>query len=159
MIAVSRLRRDSQGAIRAAAALSVGAFCGLSLFTLGYGEGWTYFVNNPEACANCHVMQGHLDSYVQSSHRNAATCNDCHLRHDPIGKWVTKADNGFFHSLAFTTGRFPEPIRIKPRNRRVTQEACIYCHGRLVNAMLPAHEGGDMLLCVKCHRDVGHAQR
>ena len=140
-------------------AVAFGAFFGLSLFTLGYGEGWAYLIDNPVHCANCHVMQGHFDSYVKSSHRAVATCNDCHLRHDFVGKWLTKADNGFFHSVAFTTGWFPDPIRIKPRNRRVTQEACLHCHKQAVNGLLPAHQGGDMLLCASCHSDVGHALR
>jgi cytochrome c nitrite reductase small subunit len=74
-----------------------------------------------------------------------ATCGDCHLRDDFIGKWLTKADNGFFHALAFTTGNFHEPIRIKPRNRRVTQQACLSCHGALVDSLLPAHRAGEML--------------
>lgn len=143
----------------ASVALALGTFFGLSLFALGYGEGWAYLIDKPVYCANCHVMQGHLDSYEKSSHHTVATCNDCHLRHDLIGKWLTKADNGFFHSVAFTTGWFPEPIRIKPRNRRVTQAACIHCHGPTVNALLPTHEGGDVLLCAGCHRDVGHALR
>jgi cytochrome c nitrite reductase small subunit len=87
-------------------------------------------------------MQEHYDSWVKSSHHGVATCNDCHLSHDPAGKWITKADNGFFHSLAFTTGDFPEPIQIKARNRRVTQAACLRCHGDLVNHMRPASPGG-----------------
>ena len=79
-----------------------------------------------------------------------------------MGKWITKADNGFFHSLAFTTGVFPEPIRIKERNRRVTQTACLACHGELLYALAPHQRGGpedDPLLCARCHGDVGHAQR
>jgi cytochrome c nitrite reductase small subunit len=136
-----------------------GILGGLGVFTFGYGGGAAYLGNDPASCANCHVMQGHYDSWVKSSHKNVATCNDCHLPHDMIGKYVTKGDNGFFHSLAFTTDEFHEPIQIKPRNRRVTQAACLYCHAELVNNMLPAHEGGDMQQCIHCHQSVGHAQR
>ena len=68
-----------------------------------------------------------------------------------VGKWVTKADNGFFHSLAFTLENFHEPIQIKPRNRRVTQNACLHCHADLVHQMLPAESDGEMLACVHCH--------
>jgi cytochrome c nitrite reductase small subunit len=75
------------------------------------------------------------------------------------GKWVVTADNGFFHSLAFTTGVYPDPIRIKPRNKRVAQNACLYCHSDFVHNMLPEQPGGDMLSCVHCHSDVGHAHR
>ena len=135
----------------------VGVLAGVGFFTFGYAQGASYLSNDPQACINCYVMGGHYDSWVKSSHANVAVCNDCHLPHYFAGKWVTKADNGFFHSLAFTLENFHEPIRIKPRNRRVTQNACIYCHSDLVNHMLPAQRGGDMLLCIKCHDDVGHA--
>lgn len=141
-----------------ALATMLGVLGGLGVFTFGYGGGHSYLSNNPASCANCHVMQSKYDSWVKSSHHEFATCNDCHLSHHPIGKWVTKADNGFFHSLAFTTGDFKDPIQIKPRNSRVTQQACIYCHEGLVNHMLPIERGGDMLSCVHCHPSVGHAQ-
>jgi cytochrome c nitrite reductase small subunit len=140
-------------------ALLLGVLGGIGSFTFGYGEGWSYMSNSPTACINCHVMEDHFDSWQNSSHAHVAVCNDCHLPHDFVGKWVTKADNGFFHSLAFTTGDFHEPIQIKPRNRRVTQNACIDCHGELVNSMLPVEHGGDMLNCIQCHSDVGHALR
>ena len=142
-----------------AIALSFGVLGGLGTFTFGYGDGASYLSNNPNACVNCHVMQPHLDSWQKSSHHRVATCNDCHLSHNFVGKWITKADNGFFHSLAFTTGYFDEPIQIKPRNRKVTQGACIHCHTDFVNNLLPPEANGDMLLCIHCHTDVGHALR
>lgn len=138
---------------------AVGVLAGLGLFTFSYGEGAAYLSNDPQACANCHVMQPQLDSWNKSSHKAVATCNDCHLPHDFAGKWITKADNGFFHSLAFTTNDFHEPIQIKERNRRVTLSACLHCHSDYVNHMLPTEPGGDMLVCVHCHGDVGHAGR
>lgn len=141
------------------AAASIGILGGLGAFTFGYGDGAAYLVNDPAVCANCHVMQAHFDSWAKSSHKDVATCNDCHLPHDKVGKWVTKADNGFFHSLAFTTNDFHEPIQIKDRNRRVTQNACLHCHGDYVNDMRPAQHGGDMLNCVHCHSNVGHSLR
>ena len=145
--------------------LAVGAFAvlgvlgGLGSFTFGYGDGLAYLGNDPAKCANCHVMQAAYDAWLKSSHRSVATCNDCHLAHHPVLKWATKADNGFFHSLAFTTDRFHEPIRIKPRNRLVAQEACLHCHRRFVNELLPVTHGGDTPSCVRCHADVGHALR
>lgn len=140
-------------------ATATGVLGGLGAFTFGYGDGAAYLQNDPEACANCHVMQPQLDSWTKSSHKAVASCNDCHLPHDFVGKWITKADNGFFHSLAFTTNDFHDPIQIKPRNRRVTQGACLSCHAEYVHSMLPAETGGDMLRCVHCHGDVGHAGR
>lgn len=140
-------------------AVMLGILGGLGAFTFGYGQGASYLSNNPQSCANCHVMQGHFDSWQNSGHRHVAVCNDCHLPHDFLGKWITKADNGFFHSLAFTLDNFHEPIQIKPRNRRVTQNACIHCHADFVHEMLPVQPGGDMLACIQCHGDVGHAHR
>lgn len=142
-----------------AATIAVGVLAGLGAFTFGYGEGTAYFRDDPAACANCHVMQAQYASWVNSSHRNVATCNECHLRHDPVGKWITKADNGLFHSLAFTTGAFPDPIRIKPRNRRVTQEACLHCHRDFVHGAFAAAAADEAGRCARCHEKVGHALR
>lgn len=140
-------------------AVLFGMFGGIGVFTFGYGKGASYLTNDPQACANCHIMQSQYDSWQQSGHRHVAVCNDCHTPHNFVGKWVTKGDNGFFHSVAFTTGGFHEPIQIKPRNRRVTQNACLSCHKDYVNHMLPVERGGDMLLCIHCHGDAGHALR
>lgn len=139
--------------------VALGCFSGLGVFTFNYGGGASYLSDNPASCANCHVMQGHLDSWSHSSHHRVATCNDCHVPHDFLGKWFTKADNGLLHSLAFTTGQFHEPIQIKPRNRLVTQNACLYCHSDFVHNMLPREKGDDMLSCVRCHDSVGHAHK
>ena len=140
-------------------ATTLGIMGGLGTFTFGYGDGAAYLTNNPASCANCHVMQDHYDAWSKSSHHNVATCNDCHLPHDFMGKWITKGDNGFFHSLAFTTGDFHEPIQIKQRNREVTQRACLHCRSDYVYNMLPVERGGEMLLCTHCHGGVGHAGR
>jgi len=147
------------GAWAVAAVVAVGVLGGLGAFTFGYGDGAAYLVDDPAGCANCHVMQAQYDSWINSSHHAVATCNDCHVRPHPVGKWITKADNGFFHSLAFTTGDFPDPIRIKPRNRRVTQAACLSCHADFVHVAFAGVEDDRAALCARCHRDVGHALR
>lgn len=143
--------------------LVIGVGCGiasgLGVFTFGYGKGASYLSNSPTSCVNCHVMEPYYDSWQNSSHRHVAVCNDCHLSHHPVGKWVTKADNGFFHSLAFTLNDFHEPIRIKPRNRLVTQASCVDCHRETVHQMFPSTPREEMLMCATCHSDVGHALR
>lgn len=138
-------------------AVMLGIFAGVGTFTFGYGQGHSYFSNNPNACANCHVMQGHFDSWQKSSHRHVAVCNDCHLPHDFLGKWITKADNGFFHSWAFTFDNFHEPIQIKPRNRRVTQSTCLSCHEDFLHQVESATRNDESLSCIHCHSDAGHA--
>ena len=142
--------------VAVAAAGLLGVLGGLGSFTFGYGDGLAYLQNDPAACANCHVMQASYDSWLKASHHAVATCNDCHLSHSPIAKWMTKADNGFWHSLHFTTGRFPDPLRIKPRNHDVTERACRKCHQPIVEAIEGPHKGGARTSCVRCHADVGH---
>lgn len=147
------------GGLMIALAIFVGLLAGLGTFTFGYGKGASYLSNNPETCINCHVMQDHMDSWQMSSHHHVAVCNDCHLPHDSIGKWVTKADNGFFHSLAFTLQDYHDPIKIKPRNKAVTQSTCISCHQDTVHSLLALKKNEEALSCVHCHSDVGHALR
>lgn len=140
-------------------AAALGILVGVGTFTFGYAHGLSYLSSRPEACTNCHIMQDYHDTWQKSSHHNVAVCVDCHLPHDVVGKYIAKADNGFFHSLAFTLDNFHEPIRIKARNRRITQRNCIACHTDAVDHMLPESPAGEMLMCIHCHDDVGHGPR
>jgi cytochrome c nitrite reductase small subunit len=141
-----------------AAAVLVGTLAGLGVFTFGYGEGHAYLSDDPSACANCHIMQPQYDSWLGSSHSAHATCNDCHLPHAFVSRWTAKADNGFFHSWAFTFQDFHEPIQIKVRNLRILQEACVSCHEPLVGHLL--HDtGSEAIRCFTCHHSVGHGAR
>ncbi len=137
-------------------ALLIGAVVGLGGFTFIYAKGGSYLGNDPASCANCHIMQDHLDAYVKSSHRSVATCNDCHTPPGLVPKYLTKAEHGFFHSLAFTTGDFHDPIQIKDRSRRVTENACRKCHQDIVHEIdtTSAREGS--MSCIRCHATVGH---
>ncbi|MEO6332438.1 MAG: cytochrome c nitrite reductase small subunit [Gemmatimonadaceae bacterium] len=144
------------------AALLVGVAAGVGFFTFGYAKGASYLTNDPAACANCHVMNEHYAAWMKSSHRSVATCNDCHTPHNLIGKYTTKALNGFWHSFYFTTGQYPDPLRITPRNHRVTEQACRYCHSEIVSAIDPDPHStgssgpGEPASCVRCHAYVGH---
>lgn len=149
-------RRRAYGMLTVGLAVVLGILVGVGTFTFGYANGLSYLSNDPQACANCHIMQDYYDTWQRASHHHVAVCNDCHLPHDLIGKYMAKADNGFFHSLAFTLDNFHEPIQIKPRNRRIAQENCIACHREVVDQMLPAASAGEMLMCIHCHADVGH---
>jgi cytochrome c nitrite reductase small subunit len=128
---------------------------GLSAFTFFYAHGASYLSDNPRACANCHVMRGHLDDWIRAPHRAVATCNDCHVPHDFLGHWAIKAVDGFKHSFAFTTGFFEEPIRITSFDRGIALANCRRCHAVLTGAMA-ADPRGEKADCTRCHRGVGH---
>lgn len=144
------------GTAAAVAAAVMGLALGVGAYTFVYARGASYLTNDPTACANCHVMREQLDGWMTSSHRAVAVCNDCHAPHDLFGKYATKAVNGFWHSVAFTTGRFHEPITIGARNRAVTEGACRTCHTEIVQAIDAHPTGAAPLACIACHRSVGH---
>jgi cytochrome c nitrite reductase small subunit len=131
-------------------------------------------------------MGEHFAAWQRSSHRAATGCADCHMPRDFVGKYLAKASNGFWHSLAFTTGAFPDPLQIKPHNRAITEGTCRECHGDIVAAIDPVESGSpagirsgvggtptssrpqihdgivatdDRVSCIRCHTYVGHQVR
>jgi cytochrome c nitrite reductase small subunit len=161
MCAAVRGENGAKGRImRARASIAVGVVLGLAfglgMYTFVYARGYSYLTNNPQACANCHVMQDYYAAWIKSSHRSVAKCNDCHTPHNLAGKYAIKATNGFFHSIAFTSGRFPDVIQIKGYNERVTEGACRTCHGEITTAIAGAHAAKD-ISCIRCHFNVGHS--
>jgi cytochrome c nitrite reductase small subunit len=143
-----------------ALAVILGLTVGLGAFTFVYARGYSYLTNDPGACANCHIMREHFDAWHKSSHRAVATCNDCHTPHTLVGKYTVKAKNGFWHSFYFTTGRFPDPLRITEGNRAVTANTCGYCHTEITHAIdLPGAPAQQRSNCVRCHQYVGHLVR
>jgi len=152
------MRAGATSAVVAAAAL-VGVAAGLGLYTFVYAKGYSYITNDPAACANCHVMNEPYDGWLKASHRSVAVCNDCHVPPDLIGKYWTKARNGFWHSYYFTSQTFAEPIRATPTSRSVAEANCRRCHGPIVQAMgTPSHAGSDPVSCIRCHGSVGHVE-
>ena len=101
-------------------------------------------------------MRDHLDAYAKSSHRAVATCNDCHTPPGLVPKYFTKAEHGFFHSLAFTTGNFHDPIQIKSRSLRVTENSCRKCHPDIVHEIDTGLTSDSAMSCIRCHANVGH---
>jgi cytochrome c nitrite reductase small subunit len=103
-------------------------------------------------------MGEQYSGWLKGSHRAVAVCNDCHTPPRLVGKYATKALNGFWHSFAFTTGQFHEPIRINARNHAVTEAACRHCHAPVVEAINTGRHGLARLTCTGCHASVGHLQ-
>ena len=139
--------------------IGIGLAAGIGVYTFWDAKGASYFSNNPQSCANCHVMNEQYDGWTKSSHKAVATCNDCHSPHDFFGKYYTKASNGFWHSYYFTTNTFHEPIQITERNRQVTEASCRYCHQQMVESITVSgqREHYEQVSCLQCHRSVGHA--
>ena len=138
-------------------AVALGVLIGFSGFTFVYAEGGSYLSDDPAACINCHVMQPQYDRWSRSSHASAATCNDCHAPHDSyIAKYQSKAINGLNHSLAFTTGQFPDEIQITESNKLILEASCRHCHADYADTVDSVHTGGEAMSCIRCHRSVGH---
>lgn len=128
---------------------------GLTLVTFDYAEGTSYLSTDPEVCGNCHIMWPQLDSWQKSSHHTSAVCVDCHLPNKGVAKYLSKLENGYYHSKAFTLQNFPEPIAITPKNARILHANCLRCHGDLVHAAGGAWSE-EAPRCVRCHATVGH---
>jgi cytochrome c nitrite reductase small subunit len=154
--------RSRLGGRQLAVVLSItllGAAAGLGGYTFVYAKGYSYLTNDPAACANCHVMNEQYDGWLKGSHRAVAGCNDCHVPHTFVGKYYTKARNGFWHSFYFTTQTFHEPIQATPPSRSIAEANCRHCHEGVVQSMgTPAHAGSRDVSCIRCHGSVGHLE-
>jgi cytochrome c nitrite reductase small subunit len=141
--------------------LLVYGLCGMAFGAAGWtfhtGKGTSYLSDDPRACVNCHIMRDQYDSWQKSSHHSFATCNSCHVPHDFVGKWYTKAENGIRHSWYFTFQNFHEPIQIKESSMAAVQDNCLRCHQSFVSS-ITKHSAveRDANNCVRCHSSVGH---
>jgi len=146
-------------------AISLGIIVGLTLYLFRASNAVSYLSDQPETCINCHVMTPEYATWNHSSHREHATCNDCHVPHNNvINKYYFKAADGFRHASMFTLRKEPEVIMIKEAGIKVVQNNCKRCHfvlnenvkiGELTYKDIHA---GDGKLCWECHREVPHGR-
>ena len=141
------------------AALCVGLFVGIGIYTFQYASGFSYFRTDARACLNCHIMGPQFDAWQKASHHTSATCVDCHLPQDFPDKYIAKSDNGYRHSKGFTFQDFHEPIVISKRGAAILQENCVRCHAAMVHDIQPSNKKDDSFRCVHCHSAVGHGER
>jgi cytochrome c nitrite reductase small subunit len=137
-------------------ASGAGVVLGLAAFTFNYAEGTSYLSNDPNACVNCHIMRDQFDGWRKSTHHAVATCNDCHVPHDLVGKYLTKIEHGFRHSWGFTFQDFHEPIRIKSSSLSIVEHNCSRCHTALISELASHADAAD---CARCHAHIGHGAR
>lgn len=146
-----------KGIVLSALAVVIGAVIGLAAYTFIFAKGFSYFSTDPKACVNCHVMNKEYDAWQAGSHHTVATCADCHLPHDNVvHKYWVKAEDGFLHGLKFSTGWYPENIKIRDVNARVAEHACLNCHKDLVGQIEMTRNHDTQVSCIKCHSEVGH---
>ena len=150
--------RAFTGWIGVTLAALIGIIVGVGIFTMYYAGFTSYFGNDPATCNQCHAMNEQYNAWQKGSHADVAGCNDCHAPHDNLVlKYANKAENGFMHSLKFTLQNYPENIQIREHNRRVTEAACVYCHGNFVEHIKnDSNHRGETLSCIRCHDGVGH---
>ena len=143
----------SWGLVGLAVALAAALVVGLGAYTFIYGKGYSYLLDDPKACVNCHIMRDNFDTWTVATHRTV-TCNQCHVPEAFPSKYASKARSGWFHSYAFTF-KDVQTIRITPYNRRVLQGNCESCHERMLLSVQP-HGTPPVKFCFECHRGVGH---
>lgn len=142
-----------------------GAMLGLFGFAFYTSNASSYLSDKPETCVNCHIMAPEYATWGHSSHREVATCNDCHVPHNnEINKWFFKAKDGMRHAYVFTTRSEPQTIFIKEAGIEVVQNNCVRCHNELVtNSKLLVqtqvfNNHFEDRLCWECHREVPHGR-
>jgi cytochrome c nitrite reductase small subunit len=127
----------------------LGILAGIGIFTFFYARGYSYLTDNPTACINCHVMREEYNSWKASAHRSQ-TCNDCHVPHSLVPKYLIKARNGFAHSYAFTFTKV-QVIQAKPVSQKVVQANCQRCHQPVTG-----HLNMEERYCFDCHAETRH---
>ena len=142
---------------------SVMVVIGLGAYVGNASNMISYLSEDPRVCINCHVMNPQYASWQHSSHREKATCVDCHLpRESLVDKMISKSRDGFNHSVAMTLRTYPNNIRISADAARRIQANCISCHRELVSqmaAMSRPYTTGDSQVdrnCWECHRMTPH---
>jgi cytochrome c nitrite reductase small subunit len=139
--------------------LALGVFAGLSVLTIHVSRAPSYLSDAPETCMNCHVMTQAYVTWNHSSHRNVATCNDCHVPHtNVLETYAFKAKDGMRHASMFTLRMEPQVIQLSAAAIPVVEQNCRRCHQQLVGEVhLRTWQPGDNR-CWDCHREVPHGR-
>ncbi|MFA5417347.1 MAG: cytochrome c nitrite reductase small subunit [Bacteroidales bacterium] len=147
-------------------AVASGILFGLAFYLIYVSNAVSYLSDEPTTCINCHVMNPQYATWFHSSHRERASCNDCHVPQDNVfNKYFFKAKDGLRHATIFTLRMEPQVIIIKEEGAEVVQQNCIRCHNELItdNKMLSKttsfdHFRTDGRKCWTCHREVPHGR-
>ncbi|PCE66645.1 cytochrome c nitrite reductase small subunit [Sediminicola luteus] len=148
---------------RTVATLAIAVIVGMGLFLAKEAEVVSYMSDDPQACVNCHVMTSQYNSWMHSSHREWANCNDCHVPHNNVAnKYFFKAKDGLYHASVFTLRAEPEVMFMREESEAVVQDNCIRCHVQQVTqtkyeGYLADHTANRTeRKCWSCHQEVPH---
>lgn len=145
--------------------IATGALFGLGIYMFYISNAYSYLLDDPKTCVNCHIMAPQYATWMHSSHREQATCNDCHVPHDNIfNTYYFKAKDGMRHATIFTMRGEPQVIQIKEEGKNVVHGNCIRCHTDLledpkmntIHAEFADNRNGRT--CWECHREVPHGR-
>jgi len=146
--------------------LSVLAAVGMFAYVVNASNMFSYLSEDPKVCINCHTMNTEYATWQHSSHRERATCVDCHLpRESLVDKIFSKSRDGLNHSFAMTFRTYEgQNIRISDDAKRRIQSNCISCHREIVSQITAnsklyktkGENGKIDRICWSCHRDVPH---
>ena len=148
-----------------AVTIVMGILVGLVIYIFNISNAISYLSDDPETCINCHVMVPQYATWNHSSHRENATCNDCHVPHDNVfNKYYFKAKDGLRHATIFTLRNEPQVIFIKEEGKKVVHDNCVRCHNELLNdsklitqTSFNLHSKTERE-CWECHREVPHGR-
>jgi cytochrome c nitrite reductase small subunit len=105
-------------------------------------------------------MNSYYAGWAYSSHRGAASCNDCHVPHENVARKIAfKMSDGARHSFVFTFHLEPQTIRLTEAATSVVQTNCFRCHEHQIMAtsMSTALTSPDSeTTCFSCHRETPH---
>ncbi len=148
---------------RRVAIILIGIVTGLGFFMAKEASLVSYMSDDPLACVNCHVMTPVYNSWMHSSHREQASCNDCHVPHDNVfNTYFFKAKDGLLHASVFTARAEPEVMFMRAESEEVVQNNCIRCHIQQVTQVkfdgwLANHkENRTDRKCWSCHQELPH---
>ncbi len=129
----------------------------------------SYLSSDPKACVNCHVMNTQYATWQHSSHREQATCVECHLPTDSfIDKYVAKSIDGWNHSVAFTLDTYDHAMKISDYGAERVQKNCVSCHASLSSGIRTNYDRNHSFEnekglingrnCWECHKSVPHGK-
>lgn len=115
-----------------------------------------HLLDGPQFCGSCHFMKPWVDTWYHSSHREVASCGDCHIPHDLVQGAFYKAYTGSRDALETITGQIPESFLISDHGSKVVHKNCLSCHSDLLRIVGDTRKDNGMY-CFKCHQNTPHS--